>query len=167
MTCVPDTHCNYVRDIHKITVKSGYSLINQSDLHRDHLSNQEFQFSILKNVGNVRGGGGRRLCCRTGAETVVFLMSVCKLNIDFLTAVDFDLTRASRSSKQRLSWDVIKKKEKKKATQRLFYKCGAKDASFLSVPSCVEYNLASQSLPSNWGAPQREYFLARLAQDRH
>lgn len=53
-------------------------------------------------------GGG--LCCRT----VVFLKSVCKLNIDSLTAVDFDLTRVSRSSKQRLSWDVIRKRKKKK-----------------------------------------------------
>lgn len=72
MTRVPDTHCNYVTDIHRITVKSGYSLINQSDLHRDLLSNQEFEFSILKNVGNLGMGGGR-LCCTTGAETVVFL----------------------------------------------------------------------------------------------
>lgn len=101
MTCVPHTRCNYIIDIHRITGKPGYSLI--------------YQPTTLLSQGISIPKTPRCWCYRTGTQMVVFLKSVCKLNIDFLTVVDFDLTRVSRGSKQRLPWDVVKKKKSERA----------------------------------------------------
>lgn len=86
-----------------------------------------------------------------------------KLNIDFLTVSGlwFDPCVQRQKATPPLA------SHKKKASQRLFYKYGAKDVFSLPFWSCMDYNLACQTLPGNWGDPQCEYILNHFPPARY